>query len=190
VRCVAGVDEAGRGPLAGPVVAAAVVLTAEQRRTLLRMGLDDSKRLSPSRRARIFEAMAEIGVRWKAQAASHVRIDSLNILGATLWAMRRSVEGLPQGIDLVVVDGNQRIPGLSVKQRTIPGADGLVPVVAAASVVAKVLRDRVMVTLADRFPGYGFEIHKGYPTAAHREALKRMGPCEIHRISFCRKILS
>jgi len=190
VRCVAGVDEAGRGPLAGPVLAAAVVLTAEQRRTLLRMGLDDSKRLSPARRARIFNAMNEIGVCWKAQAASHDRIDSLNILGATLWAMKKCVEGLSPCFDLVVVDGNRCIPGLSVRQKTIPGADGLVPAVAAASVVAKVLRDRVMVTLADRFPGYGFEIHKGYPTAAHREALKRMGPCEIHRISFCRKILS
>ena len=111
MRCVAGVDEAGRGPLAGPVVAAAVVLTAEQRRTLLRMGLDDSKRLSPSRRARIFEAMAEIGVRWKAQAASHVRIDSLNILGATLWAVALSVAAV--AVTAVVTWQPRRTPALA-----------------------------------------------------------------------------
>jgi ribonuclease HII len=187
---LAGVDEAGRGPLAGPVMAAAVILTPEQRRTLVRMGLDDSKRLSAAKRERLFDTMQTLGVCWKAQAASPVRIDAVNILQATLWAMRASVEGLSPGADLVIVDGNRLIPGISFRQKAIPRADSLVPAVAAASVVAKVLRDRVMETLACRFPQYGFEIHKGYPTSAHREALKRLGPCEIHRISFCRKILS
>ena len=187
---IAGVDEAGRGPLAGPVMAAAVVLAPEQRRILVKMGLDDSKRLSPAKRCHLFETMLGLGVHWKAQAASPARIDSVNILQATLWAMKASVEGLPPGVELVIVDGNQVIPGLSLRQKALPRADSLVPSVAAASVVAKVLRDRVMETLACRFPQYGFEIHKGYPTPAHRETLKRLGPCEIHRISFCRKILS
>ncbi len=131
-----------------------------------------------------------MGVCWKAKAASPARIDEMNILKATLWAMKACVEGLEICPDLVVVDGNQVIPGLNLKQKAVPKADSLVPAVAAASVVAKVLRDRIMQTLALRFPRYGFEIHKGYPTAAHREALKKLGPCEIHRISFCRKILS
>ncbi len=190
MTCLAGVDEAGRGPLAGPVMAAAVILTPEQRRTLVRLGLDDSKRLSPAKRSSLFATMKNLGVCWKAQAASPSRIDTVNILQATLWAMKASIEGLSPGVDLVIVDGNRPIPGLRLRQKAIPRADSLVPAVAAASVVAKVLRDRVMETLSCRFPQYGFEIHKGYPTAAHREALKRLGPCEIHRISFCRKILS
>ncbi len=187
---VAGVDEAGRGPLAGPVVAAAVILTPEQRRVLVRMGLDDSKKLSPSRRESLFSAMRDLGVCWKAQAASPARIDAQNILNATLWAMKACVLRLVPEAELVVVDGNRPIRGLPVRQKAIPRADQLVPAVSAASVIAKVLRDRVMEKLACRFPLYGFEIHKGYPTAAHREALKEFGPCEIHRISFCRKILS
>ena len=187
---LAGVDEAGRGPLAGPVVAAAVVLTREQRGILVGMGLDDSKRLTPRKREKIFESILRLGVLWKAQAATAARIDSVNILQATLWAMMLRVEKLLPGADLVIVDGNQAIPGLTVRQKAIPRADGLVPAVAAASVVAKVLRDRVMETLSGQFPHYGFGVHKGYPTAAHREALKRLGPCEIHRISYCRKILS
>ncbi|HOV28579.1 MAG TPA: ribonuclease HII [Synergistales bacterium] len=187
---IAGVDEAGRGPLAGPVVAAAVILTPAQRKVLVGLGLDDSKRLPPSRREALFSTMLELGVRWKAQAASAGRIDSMNILNATLWAMRACVLGLDPEAELVVVDGNRPIAGLPVRQKAIPRADQLVPAVSAASVIAKVLRDRVMVQLACLFPQYGFEIHKGYPTKAHREALKEYGPCEIHRISFCRKILS
>ncbi len=186
---IAGVDEAGRGPLAGPVVAAAVILTPEQRKVLVGLGLDDSKRLSPSRREALFSVMQELGVNWKAQAASPARIDEMNILGATLWAMKACVLGLVPEAELVVVDGNRPIAGLPVRQKAVPRADQLVPAVSAASVIAKVLRDRVMARLARRFPQYGFEIHKGYPTAAHREALKEYGPCEIHRISFCRKIL-
>jgi ribonuclease HII len=190
VRRLAGVDEAGRGPLAGPVVAAAVILTPEQRRVLVGMGLDDSKRLSPAKRNKLFNVMDDLGVCWKAQAASPALIDSINILEATLWAMKACVRGLRPEAEFVVVDGNQVIRGIPVRQKALPRADSLVPAVAAASVIAKVLRDRVMERLACRFPEYGFEIHKGYPTAAHREALKRLGPCEIHRISFCRRILS
>ncbi len=190
MRRLAGVDEAGRGPLAGPVVAAAVILTPEQRRVLVGMGLDDSKRLSPAKRNKLFNVMDDLGVCWKAQAASPALIDSINILEATLWAMKACVRGLRPEAEFVVVDGNQVIRGIPVRQKALPRADSLVPAVAAASVIAKVLRDRVMERLACRFPEYGFEIHKGYPTAAHREALKRLGPCEIHRISFCRRILS
>ncbi len=190
MKRIAGVDEAGRGPLAGPVVAAAVILTTEQRRILVGMGLDDSKRLSPAKREKLFGAMEELGVCWKAQAASPALIDKLNILEATLWAMRACVMALRPEAEFVVVDGNQVIKGIPVCQKALPRADSLVPAVAAASVVAKVLRDRVMERLACRFPGYGFDVHKGYPTVAHRQALKRLGPCEIHRISFCRKTLS
>lgn len=184
----AGVDEAGRGPIAGPVVAAAAVLTRPQMRVLLSEGLDDSKRLSEKKRERLFARMEELGVEHAAQAASVSRIDSTNILRATLWAMARSVDRLlARGvcIDLVIVDGNVQIPSCAVpRQRALPKADGIVPAVMAASIVAKVLRDRVMRSLHELWPGYGFARHKGYPTAAHRAAADMLGPSPVHRSSF------
>ena len=181
---VAGTDEAGRGPLAGPVVAAAAVLTPDQRRRLMQRGLGDSKALTPRRRESLFALMEELGELWRAQAASAARIDGTNILAASLRAMGRATVALDPPPDLVVVDGNARIPGLSLPQRCLPGGDALVPAVMAASVVAKVLRDRAMESLDRLYPGYGFAKHKGYPTAEHRRALERLGPSPVHRATF------
>lgn len=181
---VAGVDEAGRGPLAGPVVAAAAVLTRSQRDILKEAGLNDSKRLTPVRRDRIFDLMQNIGVAWRAQAASPQRIDRDNILQATLWCMRRAVEGLSVEPSLVIVDGSVRIPDLPLVQKAVPKADSLVPCVAAASVVAKVLRDRAMMALDGLYPAYGFSSHKGYPSSAHLRVLQELGPCPFHRRSY------
>ena len=180
----AGTDEAGRGPLAGPVVAAAVILTNEQRQYLLSKGLKDSKKLSPSRRETLFCQICESGVKWRAQAASPHRIDRINILQASLWCMRRSVERLGSEPDIVLVDGSTYIPGLAVYQRCVVRGDDRVPAIAAASVVAKVLRDRIMRTMDKLYPEYGFSAHKGYPSAEHRRILMEIGPSPIHRVSF------
>lgn len=181
---IAGADEAGRGPLAGPVVAAAAVLTPAQEEELLSLGLTDSKKLIPRKREFLFERMLSLKVEWRAQAASPARIDGMNILRASLWAMGRSVEKLPPCFDTVIVDGTFPLPGLSCRQVPLPKADSLVPAAAAASVAAKVLRDRVMDILDGLYPGYGFKKHKGYPTAAHRLALAALGPSPVHRATF------
>jgi len=181
---VAGTDEAGRGPLAGPVVAAAVILTRDQRNELIACGLRDSKKMTEKSREKLFEKICELGVVWKAQAATPRRIDRMNILAASLWCMRRSVEQLPVWPDLTLVDGNQRIPGLMSEQKFVIKGDDKVPAISAASVVAKVLRDRVMVTLDRIYPQYQFAKHKGYPSALHREILKELGPSPVHRLSF------
>jgi len=181
---IAGVDEAGRGPLAGPVMAAAVVLTKEQKKSLLSMGLTDSKKLSPARREKIMAAMLDMGVIWRAKAASNRKIDRINILQASLWAMGKAVTALPCSFSKVVVDGTFKIPGLVFEQEALPKADSLVPEVAAASIFAKVLRDRVMVVYDKVYPGYGFAKHKGYPTKVHIEALSKLGTTPIHRLSF------
>jgi ribonuclease HII len=182
---VAGVDEAGRGPIAGPVVAAAAILTPPQFRVLLSEGLDDSKKLSERERERLFCRMAELGVVWRAQAASHVKIDSMNILRATLWAMSRAVMSLPQKPSIIVVDGTSIIPGIpGCTQIPMPKADAKIPAVMAASVAAKVLRDRIMRSLDRIYPEWGFAKHKGYPTKAHRLAADLFGPSPVHRLSF------
>jgi len=181
---LAGVDEAGRGPLAGPVVAAAVILSESQKNELVQLGLRDSKKMTPLRREKVFARMNELNVIWRAQAALSVQIDRINILNATLWAMRRAVERLPQRPDGVIVDGNREIPGLDLYQQAVIGGDDIYAEISAASVVAKVLRDRVMVVYDSLYPGYGFAKHKGYGTAAHREAIAKLGPTPIHRRSF------
>lgn len=181
---IAGTDEAGRGPLAGPVVAAAVILTIEQRAALLQKGLNDSKKLSAKSRESLFILMGELGVIWRAQAASPHRIDRMNILQASFWCMRRSVEKLRVRPELVLVDGSQKIPFLLTPQKSVIKGDSKVPAIAAASVVAKVLRDRAMLALDKKYPEYGFAAHKGYPSGFHREALERHGPCPIHRLTF------
>ncbi|MCR5346632.1 MAG: ribonuclease HII [Fretibacterium sp.] len=190
---VAGTDEAGRGPLAGPVMAAAVCLTPEQERALLALGLRDSKLMTPRSREAVFQAMRDLGVLWRAQAGSVARIERDNILQASLWAMRRSVlrlaELLPSELACVVVDGTMPLPELEVKQWPLISADALIPSVSAASVVAKVLRDRLMTSLDALYPGYGLAQNKGYPTAAHREAVRQLGLSPIHRRSFCKKLL-
>jgi ribonuclease HII len=179
---VAGIDEAGRGPWAGPVIAAAVVLDAARLAPSLLAALDDSKRLSAARRARLFEALSDttpIGI-GRAEVAE---IDALNILQATLLAMRRAVDRLGVVPDHALVDGD-RAPALLCPVRCIVGGDGRSSSIAAASIVAKVTRDREMADLARRFPGYGWERNAGYGTAAHRAALLALGPTVQHRTSF------
>lgn len=188
---VIGVDEAGRGPLAGPVMGAAVCLSRDQEAALLALGLRDSKRMTPRGRERVFRAMRELGVFWRAQPGGVGRIERDNILQAALWAMGRSalrLAALLPAAPYVVVDGPTRLL-LDLPQWPLVGADALLPVVSAASVVAKVLRDRLMTLLDRRYPGYDLARHKGYPTAAHREKIRLLGLSPIHRPSFCRRAL-
>jgi ribonuclease HII len=179
-RCVAGVDEAGRGPLAGPVVAAAVVLPRER----LIAGLDDSKKLTAAAREEVFGRLAAdpdvlVGV----GVGSVEEIESLNILGATRRAMRRAVEALPVRADFLLVDG-MLIKGMRVPHRKIVRGDALSASIAAASIVAKVTRDRMMLELDGRYAAYGFARHKGYGTKHHVEMLRQHGPCPAHRRGF------
>ncbi|WP_145142773.1 ribonuclease HII [Roseomonas gilardii] len=187
---VAGVDEAGRGPLAGPVLAGAVIFVAEPSAALARL-LDDSKKLNAARREAVFAALREAVRAGHARigwgAATAVEIGTLNILRATHLAMLRAVRRLGPAPDLALIDGNMapRAPhSLPCATRCVIGGDGLSLSIAAASIVAKVLRDRAMVRLDARYPGYGFAGHAGYPTAAHRAALARLGPCPQHRRGF------
>lgn len=179
---IAGIDEAGRGPWAGPVVAAAVILDRAALPAALAGGLDDSKKLLAARRDELFALLpgfARIGV----GRAEVDEIDRLNILQATFLAMTRAVAALSSVPDLALVDGN-RPPALSCKVRCVVGGDGRSLSIAAASVVAKVTRDRVMTELALRHPGYGWERNAGYGTAEHQAALARLGPTSAHRRSF------
>ena len=176
---VAGVDEVGRGPLCGPVVTAAVIL--DPARPIL--GLNDSKKLSEVRREALFEEICEKAVAWCIARAEVEEIDRLNILHATMLAMQRAVEGLSVTPRLALIDGN-RCPQLSVPSAPVIQGDGQVPAIAAASILAKVSRDREMCALDLCYPGYGLAGHKGYPTAAHLQALQRLGPTIIHRRSF------
>ena len=179
VLLIAGVDEAGRGPLAGPVSAAAVILDPARPIS----GLDDSKKLSPPRRAILERAIQDHALAWAVAWASVEEIDRLNILHASLLAMQRAVAALPIQPERILVDGN-RCPDFAVEAQAIIGGDGLVPAIGAASILAKVARDRLMVQMEQDFPGYGFAGHKGYPTRIHLEALRRLGPCPAHRRSF------
>ena len=181
---VAGVDEVGRGPLAGPVLAAAVVFAHGVPEAIAPL-LDDSKRLSAARREVAFAALivhpgVEIGV----AAASAREIGGLNILHASLLAMRRALARLPHPPDAALIDGNRAPPQLPCPATCLVGGDGRSLSIAAASIVAKVLRDRAMVRLATRYPGYGWEANMGYPTASHRTALARLGPTRHHRPGF------
>jgi len=178
-RLICGVDEAGRGPLAGPVVAAAVILPPNAPLS----GLNDSKKLSPLRRERLAAEIRATALAWAVAEASTSEIDEWNILRATLRAMARAVAALPVTPDEVRVDGNQA-PALAVPVRTIIGGDALEPAIMAASILAKTHRDARLVALAARYPEYGFAQHKGYGTAAHLAALARLGPCPEHRRSF------
>jgi ribonuclease HII len=179
VLWVAGVDEAGRGPLAGPVSAAAVIL--DPARSIA--GLADSKTLTPARRDALDLEIRARSLAWSIAWASAEEIDRLNILQASMLAMQRAVAALKVRPTLVLFDGN-RCPDVGCKGEAIVGGDGLVPSIGAASILAKVARDRIMCDLDRAFPGYGFAGHKGYPTRAHIEALRRLGPCPEHRRSF------
>ena len=181
---VAGVDEAGRGPLAGPVVAAAVILAPDQDATRF----SDSKTLSPRTRERLADEIRRESLCWSVAAASRAEIDALNILQATMLAMRRAVIGLSLRPNVVRVDGN-RLPDLSVGGRTISATaeirgDGRIAAISAASILAKTARDAIMIELDARFPQYGFAQHKGYGTRMHRQRLAEFGPCDEHRESF------
>jgi len=178
-RLIAGLDEAGRGPLAGPVVAAAVVFEGGR----LPKGIDDSKRLTSVERERLYDlilAKAHVSV----AVASRARIDRMNILRASLWAMSRALTGLSCRPDHVLVDGRDLPPRLTCPGEAIVGGDGLSVSIAAASIIAKVTRDRLMGAMGRAYPDYGFERHMGYSTALHLEALGRHGPCPHHRRSF------
>ena len=175
----AGVDEVGRGPLAGPVVAAAVIL--DPARPIA--GLADSKKLTERRREQLDVEIREHALCWALGRAEVEEIDQINILQASLLAMKRAVEALPIRPEHALIDG-KFCPDLSCSSAAVIGGDGLVPVIGAASIIAKVARDREMVEMAVRYPGYGFEKHKGYPTRVHLEALERLGVTEIHRLSF------
>ena len=179
LELVAGVDEAGRGPLAGPVVAAAVILPRE----LETVGIDDSKKLTPARREELFERIREEAVAVSTGSVSEKVIDEVNILRATHQAMREAVAGLARSPDHVLVDGDA-VPEVGVPHTAIRRGDEKSAAIAAASIVAKVTRDRLLVEYDSVYPGYGFARHKGYGTAEHIAALTRLGPCEIHRRSF------
>ena len=176
---VAGVDEAGRGPLAGPVVAAAVILPASDAIP----GLQDSKQLTLQQRERAYAAILNQAVSFGLGIVSHAYIDQHNILWATLEAMRQAAHQLAPHPDLVFVDGTMTFPS-AVPQRPLVKGDARCASVAAASIVAKVTRDRLMTAYAKRYPVYGFETHKGYPTREHYRRLRLHGPCAIHRLSF------
>ena len=176
---IAGVDEVGRGPLAGPVTAAAVVLDPAH----IPDGLNDSKKLSPKRRAALFDllhAVADVSIGW----ASVEEIDQINIRNAALLAMRRAVEGLPRRPGHALIDGNAVPSGLACAATAVIKGDALSVSIAAASIIAKVARDRVMVALAQQYPGYGWEQNAGYPSPAHKAALIDLGVTPHHRRSF------
>jgi ribonuclease HII len=176
---IAGVDEAGRGPLAGAVVAAAVILDLERPIN----GLTDSKKLSERKREQFYELIQERAIAWAVGRAEVAEIDEINILHASMLAMQRAVAQLQPRPHQALIDGN-RCPDLPCPAEAIIKGDLTVPCISAASIIAKVTRDREMVTLDHQYPGYGLAKHKGYPTKLHREALERLGPTPIHRTSY------
>ena len=182
VKVICGVDEAGRGPLAGPVCAAAVILPAN----LEIPGLTDSKKLTDKKRRELFPVIKESAIAYGIGFATEQEIDEINILQATFLAMQRALDQLQVKPDLALIDGNREKDfGISVK--TVVKGDSLSANIAAASVLAKVTRDDLMVEMAEKYPEYGFEIHKGYGTKAHYAALTEHGPCPAHRMSFLKK---
>lgn len=178
-----GIDEAGRGPLAGPVCAAAVILPPG----LVLPGLNDSKKLTEKKREALYDLITESALHYGIAFATVEEIETHNILGATFLAMRRAFAQLGVEPELALVDGN-RDPGLAVPTRCVVKGDATCADIAAASILAKVTRDRYMLEMAERYPMYGFEKHKGYGTAAHYAAIREYGPCELHRPSFLKKM--
>ncbi len=176
---ICGVDEAGRGPLAGPVVAGACILPQD----LVIEGLDDSKKLTEKKRERLYTQITEQALAWAIGMASPAEIDEINILNASMLAMRRAIEGLSQKADFALVDGNV-VRNLPVEAVAVIGGDAKVASIAAASILAKVTRDRLCIEMDRAYPEYGFAKHKGYPTKEHREAVLRLGATPIHRKTF------
>jgi len=180
---ICGVDEAGRGPLAGPVFAAAVILPRE----LELEGLNDSKKLTEKKREALFDQIREKALAYSIASASEKEIDEINILQATYLAMNRAIEGLALRPGLALIDGN-RSEGIRAENRTVVGGDGIYACIAAASILAKVSRDRYMLQMAEQYPDYAFEKHKGYGTKLHYERLRERGPCPLHRLTFLKKM--
>lgn len=183
-KAICGVDEAGRGPLAGPVCAAAVILPPN---TIID-GVNDSKKLTEKKREALFDVIKETAVSYCIAYASVEEIESINILNATMLAMKRAVEGLDVKADYAMIDGN-KMPPLDIDGETIVKGDAKSMSIACASILAKVSRDRLLYEYAKEYPQYQFDKHKGYGTAAHREAIIKYGPCPYHRMSFLTKIL-
>lgn len=182
-KFICGVDEAGRGPLAGPVCAAAVILPIG----VDIPGLNDSKKLSDKKRRELFPVICEKAVAYGIGFADHREIDEINILQATYLAMERAIANLTVEPDFALIDGN-RAKDFGLPLETVVGGDGRSASIAAASILAKVTRDDLMLHAAEEYPGYGFEIHKGYGTKAHYAALAEKGPCNIHRMTFLKKL--
>ena len=183
IELICGVDEAGRGPLAGPVCAAAVILP----RGLVIEGLNDSKKLSEKKRDALFDVIKESAVSYGIAFASVEEIESMNILSATMLAMNRAISQLSPKPQLALIDGN-RNKEIEIESQCVVKGDSRCADIAAASILAKVTRDRYMLQMADKYPEYHFEKHKGYGTKLHYEALREYGPSEIHRMSFLRKM--
>jgi ribonuclease HII len=182
-KMICGVDEAGRGPLAGPVCAAAVILP----KGLELPGLNDSKKLTDKKRRELFPIIKEQAVAYGIGLATHEEIDEVNILQATYLAMERAIDQLNGKADFALIDGN-RAKDFGLPVRTVVKGDSLSASIAAASVLAKVTRDDIMLEMAEMYPDYGFEVHKGYGTKAHYEALAHYGPSKVHRMTFLKKL--
>ena len=182
-QLICGVDEAGRGPLAGPVCAAAVILPAN----LEIAGLNDSKKLSDKKRRELYPIIMDQAIAYGIGFADHQEIDQINILQATYLAMERAIDALSVKPELALIDGN-RAKDFGIPVKTVVHGDSLSASIAAASVLAKVTRDDLMLKMAEEYPQYGFQIHKGYGTKAHYEALASYGPCPIHRMTFLKKL--
>lgn len=182
-KAVCGIDEAGRGPLAGPVFAAAVILPDD----LGDLGINDSKKLSEKKRDALFDIIKEKAIAWSVASAGEQEIDEINILNATFLAMKRAVEGLPVKPDIALVDGNRK-PGTGIEEMTLVKGDAKSISIAAASILAKVSRDRYLLELDEKYPEYQFKKHKGYPTALHYEMIKEHGISPVHRLSFLKNL--
>ena len=183
--CICGVDEAGRGPLAGPVCAAAVILPEGA----VIEGLDDSKKLTEKKRERLYDIIKQTAVAYSVAYGTLEEIETVNILEATYLAMNRAIEGLTVKPDFALIDGNRVPRGIKIPCETVVKGDSKSVSVAAASVLAKVTRDRLMLEYDKKYPEYNFKKHKGYGTKEHTELIKQYGPCEIHRLSFLKNIL-
>ena len=181
-KVICGVDEAGRGPLAGPVCAAAVILPMDEHIP----GLNDSKKLSDKKRRELCPIIKAKAIAYGIAFADHREIDEINILQATYLAMERAIAQLNAKVDIALIDGN-RAKDFGIPVKTVVHGDSLSASIAAASILAKVTRDDLMLKMAEEYPGYAFEIHKGYGTKAHYAALQKLGPCEIHRLTFQKK---
>lgn len=182
---ICGIDEAGRGPLCGPVVAAAVILDKD----VIIEGVNDSKKISEKKREELYDKIINSALSVGVGIANVEEIEKLNILGATKLAMTRAVENLKIKPDYVLIDGNQNVKSISIEQNTLVSGDSKSLSIACASIIAKVTRDRLLIKMDEKYPEYGFAKHKGYGTKAHIEAIKKYGITDIHRPSFCKKFI-